>query len=239
MKKLAIVAVAATLAAVANAQWSDNFDGYANGTQLHGVGGWAGWGNSGAAGALVTNAQSSSPPHSVDIVGASDLVHEFTGATSGIWEFSGEVYIPGSYQHAAGQGSFFIMMNEYTGSNGDWSVQMEFDGGTDMVVQNGGSGNTFVETQTAIVYDQWVGFDFTIDLDANSVVGRYNNVTVLTGQWYNPASGTKEIKNIDLFANNASSVFYDNLQLQVVPEPGTFVALGIGLAGLAALRRRK
>ena len=64
---------------------TDNFDSYINGSQMHGQGGWKGWDNNPAWGALVTNALSYSPPNSVEIVGASDLVHEFSGASSGPW----------------------------------------------------------------------------------------------------------------------------------------------------------
>lgn len=237
MKKIAILAVAATFAAGANAQWSDNFDSYAAGSQLHGVGGWAGWGLNAGAGALVSNAQASSAPNSVDINGASDLVQEFAGATSGQWTFSGEVYIGTAYTGD----SYFIMMNEYTsagGGNGDWSLQMHFDAATGMVRNNGGSSNTITETQVAFIRDQWVGFDVVIDLDANTHVAHYNGLEVANGTWYG-ATGTAAVANIDLFANNAASVYYDNLSLQPVPEPATFVALGIGLAGLAAIRRRK
>jgi hypothetical protein len=240
MKKLAIVAVAATLAVAANAQWSDNFDGYANGQQLHGVGGWQGWENNAAAGATVTNSQSSSPPNSVNITGPSDLVQTFAGATSGIWQFSGDVYVPGNF---TGQ-SYFIMLNTYGVGVHNWSLQMVFNGTTGNVENQGGSGNTVAQgnitvTTTPIVRDQWVPFDVTIDLDTNTHTGRYNNVTVVTGAWSAGAGSNVAIGAIDLFANNTTSVFYDNLELAIVPEPGTFVALGIGLAGLAALRRRK
>ncbi len=237
MKKLAILAVVATFAAAANAQWSDNFDSYANGTQLHGVGGWTGWGNSVAAGALVSNAQASSVPNSVDIVGGADLVQEFTGATAGVWAFTGEVYIPTAYTGD----SFFIMMNTYTaagGGGGNWSLQMHFNAANGMVMNNGGSNNAVTQTQIPFIRGQWVPFDITIDLDNNTHIGRYNGTEVVSGPWYG-APGVAAIGNIDLFANGATSVYYDNLSLQVVPEPATFVALGIGLAGLVALRRRK
>lgn len=235
MNKLAVMAVAATFAVAANAQWSDNFDSYAAGTQLHGVGGWAGWNNDPNAGALVSNAQSSSAPNSIDVAGGTDIVQVFAGATSGIWMFSGEVFIPTAY---TGQ-SYFIMMNTYTGNGGNWSMQMQFDTATGNVVNLGGSaGQTFVATPTPFIRGQWVDFDVTIDLDNNSHTGRYNGIEVVSGQWYGP-TGVAAIANIDLFANGASSVYYDNLELSIVPEPGTFIALGVGLAGLLALRRRK
>ena len=49
--------------------WMDNFDGYAAGQDLQGVGGWKGWFNDPAASASTTDAQALSAPNSVDIVG--------------------------------------------------------------------------------------------------------------------------------------------------------------------------
>ncbi len=66
------------------ANWSDNFDSYATDLSLHGVGGWKGWGNDSAATAYTRDTQARSTPNSVEIVGASDLVHEYTGYTSGL-----------------------------------------------------------------------------------------------------------------------------------------------------------
>jgi hypothetical protein len=240
MKKLVFLAVAATVAVSANAQWSANFDSYANGMQLHGVDNWQGWWNTPANGALVSNAQSSSGPNSVEVLGPNvDLVQPFNGmATSGIWMLSAEVYVPTGYTNPANQASNFILVNEYVVNAGDWSVQMAFDSISGNVIQGGGSGNTFVGTPTPIVFDQWVAFNFLIDLDSNSVVGTYNNVQVLTGQWYG-ANGTAEIAAMDLFAWNGTTIYYDNFNLEAVPEPATFVAIGVGLAGLLALRRRK
>jgi hypothetical protein len=116
---------------------------------------------------------------------------------------------------------------------------MQFDSISGNVTQGGVSCNTFFGNPTTIVFDQWVAFDFLVDLDANTVVGNYNGVEVLTGQWYNPATGTAEIAAVDLFAWNGTAMYYDNLALTPVPEPGTFIAIGVGLAGLVALRRRK
>ena len=67
--------------AVAMAQpWSDNFDSYDNGTNLHGVGDWLGWDNDADATGFVTDAQWNSAPHGLSIDGTgpgnvvSDLV---------------------------------------------------------------------------------------------------------------------------------------------------------------------
>ncbi|MCO5242551.1 MAG: immune inhibitor A [Anaerolineae bacterium] len=74
--------------------WSDNFDSYATGSQLIGQGGWEGWDGSAAAGALTSNAQALSAPNSADILGATDLVHQYSGYTSGKWVYTAMQYIP-------------------------------------------------------------------------------------------------------------------------------------------------
>ena len=77
--------------------WSDNFDSYATGSQLHGQGGWKGWDNNPAAGALTSSAQARSAPNSAAIVGASDLVHQYSGYTSGQWVYTAWQYVPTNF----------------------------------------------------------------------------------------------------------------------------------------------
>jgi len=54
--------------------WGDNFDGYAPGTDLHGVEGWKGWFNDPTFTAFTTDAEARTAPHSVDILSNADLV---------------------------------------------------------------------------------------------------------------------------------------------------------------------
>ena len=76
--------------------WSENFDGYATGSQMHGQGGWKGWFNDPVGGALTSSAQARSAPNSVAIVGASDLVHEYV-ATDGLWIYTAWQFIPAAF----------------------------------------------------------------------------------------------------------------------------------------------
>ena len=77
--------------------WSDNFDSYATGSQLIGQGGWEGWDNNPAAGALTSSAQALSAPNSAAIVGATDLVHQYSGYTSGQWVYTARQFIPAGF----------------------------------------------------------------------------------------------------------------------------------------------
>lgn len=74
--------------------WSENFDSYADGSSMHGQGGWKGWDNDPSWTAYVTSAQARSSPQSVNIAGDSDLVHEYSGYTSGDFIYTAYVYIP-------------------------------------------------------------------------------------------------------------------------------------------------
>src|SRR5690606_6772801 len=77
--------------------YEEYFDGYANGSNVHGQGGWKGWGNDSGGGATVTNAQASSLPHSINVTGDTDLIHEFSGVTSGKWKVTARQYIPSGF----------------------------------------------------------------------------------------------------------------------------------------------
>ncbi|KYK31488.1 MAG: hypothetical protein AYK22_07875 [Thermoplasmatales archaeon SG8-52-3] len=74
--------------------WSEDFDSYDDGSSMHGQGGWKGWYNDSQYTANVTSAKSRSSPHSVDIANNSDLVHEYSGYTSGEYVYTAWMYIP-------------------------------------------------------------------------------------------------------------------------------------------------
>lgn len=138
---LAIVVVLGFAGGFALGDWSDNFDSYANGTNLHGVGGWKGWDNDPLYTAYVTNAEAKSTPHSVEIVNLSDLVQEYVGYEAGVWEFSAWQFIPLDYWASAD--TYFIILNTYYDGGGQtgnrWSVQMGFRGLDDVIHIDAGS----------------------------------------------------------------------------------------------------
>jgi hypothetical protein len=107
---------------VAQADFMDNFDSYTPGAANQG--GWKGWDNTPAWEGAISTAFSLSSPNSLEISGAADAVHEFTGATSGVWEFSMQQYIPST---STGK-TYVILMNDYAdGGPYDWSVQIGCD----------------------------------------------------------------------------------------------------------------
>jgi hypothetical protein len=218
------------LPATAIAQWSDDFDAYADGSSMHGQGGWKGWGNDPAYTAYVTSLHSLSPPHSVDIAGNADLVHEYSGYTSGQWAFIANVYVPDNL--VAPNDTYFILLNTYSdsGAGNNWSTQVHFDPDTDNVIAD------FVGETLPIIYDQWVELRVDIDLDNDVQTVTYGGNVLYTDSWTERVSGggALNIGAVDLFAYGASSVYYDSLSL--VPEPASCLLLA--LAAAFGLRRR-
>ncbi|MCL4263628.1 MAG: S8 family serine peptidase, partial [Anaerolineae bacterium] len=187
--------------------WSDNFDSYPTGQDLHGVGGWKGWDNNPAFTAFTTAAQARSAPNSVDIVGNADLVQEYTGVTTGQWTYTAWQYVPSSMTGL----SYFIMLNTYVdGGPNNWSVQVNFNAATDVVTNDGASGGTL-----PLVEDQWVELRLEIDLDADTQDFYYDNQLLYSGTWTGEVSGggALNIGAVDLFANAATSVYYDDMSL--------------------------
>ena len=190
--------------------WSDNFDSYANGTNLHGVNGWKGWGNDPNAAAVVTNAASFSAPNSVDINGPSDLVHEYSGATSGTWAYIAYQYVPGNMTGV----SYFILLNQYddAGTTNNWSTQVQFDGVNNIVLSDP-DGATL-----PLIRDRWVEIRVEIDLNADSQTFFYDNTILYTKSWTegNSGGGILNIGAVDLFANGATTVYYDDMSLSQI-----------------------
>jgi uncharacterized repeat protein (TIGR01451 family) len=208
------LALITAMVAVAGGPFSEDFDSYNDGDQMHGVNGWKGWGNDVNAGALVSNLQSRSGPNSVDVNTASDLVHEFS-ASSGQWILTAWQYIPGN---VTGQ-PYFIVLNTYDDpcATCNWSLQLCFDPTSGNVFDD--SAATCSGNSVPFVTDQWAEIRLEIDLDADSFDVYYNNAALVTaGVWsqHTSGGGTATIGALDLWSNGSSAVYYDDISL--VPD---------------------
>ena len=234
--KLFVPASILLCASVAQAQWFDDFESYAANTQIVNQGGWEEW--SPGAGAYVSSAQALSGVNSVEIAGPTDLVHQYANYTSGKWVYRAMQYVPSTM---VGQ-SYFILLNRYAYPQGpyNWSVQVRFDAATGLVTADAGS--TTAAT-TALVTNQWVEIKVFIDLDLDWCQFYYNGTLldvpslpdhpVLGGgyQWslgvFGQGGGQLEIQAVDLYANNATPVYYDDTSLQ----PFVYESHGTGCPG--------
>jgi len=222
------LAVLAGLAAAAQGQvvYNDDFESYASGSNLHGQSGWRGWDNAVAAGAMVSTTQASSGAQSVNVTGGSDLVQTF-GYTGGQYNLSINQYVPSSSSGT----TYFILLNTYNdGGPYNWSVQNPMNLDTGIITSDSGGAATM-----PMIKDAWVNWTFTIDLSANRVGEYYNGTFLSEHAWQ--TDGANALGAIDLYANNAGPVYYDDLTITQVPEP-TVLAL-VGLGGFALCLRRR
>ncbi|MBM4062662.1 MAG: hypothetical protein FJ265_16425 [Planctomycetes bacterium] len=227
------------LASLATAQWSENFDSYAVNSQVVNQGGWEEWGP--GAGAFVSNVQSRSPGNSIAIAGPSDLVHQYLGYTTGKWVYRTWQYIPSTMTGA----TYFILLSEYAYPAGpyNWNVQVEFS------IANGVKGNfgrgVIGHNTVPLVTNAWVEIKVLIDLDQDWTQFYYDGVLLdeplvldhptLGGgyQWSRGVFGGNtnvnwmNIAAVDLYANNATAVYYDDMSLHAAQ----FEVFGTGCGG--------
>tara|TARA_R110002096_G_scaffold46581_2_gene124274 strand:+ start:2030 stop:3085 length:1056 start_codon:yes stop_codon:yes gene_type:complete len=219
-----ICALLCTTAVQAQA-WSDNFDTYTAGAPVVGLGGWEEWGP--GAGANVTSAQALSGSNSIDIVGATDLVHQYPGVTSGKWVYRTMQYIPSTTTGT----TYFILLNTYNAGQAvyNWSVQVEFDAALGTVTGDFGASNNGV---APLIADAWVEIKVFIDLDNDITEFFYNGEQVgpaysWMGGVFGAGTGVSELGAVDLYANSSTSVYYDDMELY----PFEFESFGSGCTG--------
>jgi hypothetical protein len=203
---IAAIGLALTIPVIASAaDFAEDFDAYPTGTSMHGVNGWKGWDNNPAFTAFTTDVQALSGPNSVAIAPTSDLVHEFTGATSGTWHVIAWQYIPSSLNGA----QYLLLLNTYNdGGPYNWSTQLRFQDG---VVTNDGDATTF-----PILFDEWVEIRVEINLDADLQSIYYAGSFLTQTSWTEGVSGAGvlNIGAIDLYSAGASDIYYDDILVE-------------------------
>ena len=160
--------------------------------------------------------QASSAPNSVAIAGPTDIVQPFSGFTSGVHVLTAKQFIPAGF---SGE-SYFIVQNRYNDAGTDlsWSVQVIFSSVPGTLANSTGAANP---GSMPFVTNTWSDIAVVIDLDNNNQSFYYNGARLYTGSWtaqFPPNAGstpgTLTIGALDLFANNASVVYYDDIALR-------------------------
>ena len=205
---LAFLAILCLGAATASADWYDGFESYPAGGGVDGMGGWAGWNGDSAADAIVTDLLAFAGSQSLAVAGACDIVQAFSGYTAGVWHLSAWMYIPTDY---SGE-TYFIVLNTYE-PNGtqNWSTQIHFVDGSIIVDIGGGT--------ASYITGEWVEVMLVIDLESDLQSFYYDGTLVSQWSWTEGMSGggALNIGCIDLYANGATPVYYDEMRL----EPAT------------------
>jgi len=188
--------------------WSDNFDSYPTGVSIHGLGGWKGWFNDPAGTAYTRDDPAYSAPNSVEVTGATDLVHEYTGFTSGSWTYRAMQYIPADFSGT----TYFILLNSYddAGLDLNWSTEVQFDSASGQVINDGPDGGTL-----PMINGQWIEIRVGIDLDNDIQSFYYGGNLLFESTWTGgmTGGGVLNIAALDLFASSASPVYYDDISL--------------------------
>lgn len=203
---LGAVALFTYLPTTAQADWADDFEAYEVGSGLHGQGGWEGWDADPGADAIVSDLYAHGGTNSAEILPTSDIVHQYEGYTTGIWEYVAWMYIPGDF---TGQ-TYFLLLNTYAvGGPNNWSVQVSFLEGA--VISDSDPAAVL-----PMITDQWVEVKVMIDLDADTQAFYYGGDLLYEASWTDGMSGGGELNigAVDLFGNGASPVYYDDMSLQ-------------------------
>jgi len=198
--------------------WYELFDTYTDGQFLDGTsddGGWLGWGGLETAGAYVTGDYYRSAPHSVEIVGAVDLIHEFSGYTTGVWNMTSWIYIPEDLEGS----TYYIVMSDYADGDGHWNIQMAMDSFT-LEIEAQWDGYTL-----PLIQGRWVELLAVIDMDQDWYDFYYDGELLEYKPWSdgvnNDGEGSLNISCIDLYANGASNVYYDDISIVAYGTPAT------------------
>jgi len=205
---------------------------------------WYGWDNDSASRGKIANSiersdHTSGTGRSLRAIGTlpgprTDAVHWFRGRdpvdglvflgdgagydadVSTYWVLEGWVFLPVGHTG----NSFVILMNTYDRGAAfpvnpvhEWGVQLRFDSSTGKAIEDIAPG-TFVN----LVYDQWVKFEARINLATDSVSVYYNDLLVAAHTWLGdapaPQSDYNVIQAVDLFVDDGTTTYYDDLVLR-------------------------
>ena len=113
--------------------------------------------------------------------------------------------------------SYFILLSDYTDGGGQenkWAVQLRMDSGLGVIECE------YDAISLPLVMDKWVEIRVEIDLDGDWMEIYYDGEFLYEKAWTatpnNDGTGFLNIAAVDLFANGATSVFYDDMSLEEV-----------------------
>lgn len=203
-----------------NPYWYDGLDDYDSGSNVKSQGGWFTWDMDPYAGALVTDAQAYTEPHSVEVVDASSVTREFCDAEVTQWLFSARLYVPADFVSGVNDdlvGSYLNLFSYYdwadSSSDSEQSVRLHADSVSNTFIRDGA-----VPAALPLIRDTWVEVEVWIDLEADAYRVFYDGQEL--GQeepWsdgvYGGADGFINIAAANFQANDSSAVYWDEIGL--------------------------
>jgi len=96
-----------------------------------------------------------------------------------------------------------------------WSTQVKFDSATGTLANEDDAADP---GSMPYVTDQWADIKLVVDLDNDTQTFSYNGAELYSGSWTQQfpgqsVPGIANIGSIDLFANGASPVYYDDIKI--------------------------
>jgi hypothetical protein len=169
----------------------------------------------------ISTTHAHSAPNSLQLGPAVDVVQ--TGnVTSGQWKISVWTWVTSPTNGQTYDQAYIIVMNNYQPptvptNNNQWSIQVGLDRRTGLLTDF----NTNA-TYGALVMDQWVQVEITIDIDADTYSVKYNGAPAYGPLAYSTAlgaGGLHAIQCLDLYAEDATGIFYDDVVVAPVGAP--------------------
>jgi len=192
--------------------WEDDFDSYETDQFLNGDpedGGWEGWDNVPSVGSYVRDNESRSSPHSLEVNENDDVIHQFSGVSSGNVTVTAWMFIPEDY---VGDTSF-ILLNTYSHlGTKHWSTQIKFLSNESKVISD------FDANELPLIQGEWVEIRVEIDFEADIQQIYYGGDLLVEKSWTEGVSGPGGVKNLacmDLYSGEAlsTSVYYDDISI--------------------------
>jgi hypothetical protein len=185
--------------------WSEDFDSYNLGQFLDGSSDDGGWNilhhDNPEYGAYIVDDQSHSLPHSVEIAGQADIIHEFTGLNSGNMTFRDWIYIPSGSDF----GESYIAFLSYHFPDNYMDYIIEADCYFQVVIKfdlnNGIVVNIPYNDTLLLILDEWVELRVEIDMESDWIECYYNDKLLMgqkfTSNFWTPAYlGTNGFLNL-------------------------------------------
>jgi hypothetical protein len=225
---LAVVAMASLfLTGSASAVWTDNFDSYSNESTIIGQGAWVGWEQAGTDDTTVSSTFANSGTNSL-LMGATtlptDVVAEFSGVTSGLWNFEVMTYVPTGTSSWVDIGHLAAHKGFQGAEASQWFTAFSIFSSQGWAGLGGGS--------VPIVRDTWVPVQGLFDIDAQSVEYFYNGTSAGTTSW---AGNDVALVGFDMWTAGGAvgDIYLDDFSVTPFDDNNSTVVLGdVNLDGL-------